>query len=279
MKLGIVVVYLVSDGNEKLLDLHLEYIRRNTDVPYVIYGAAERLRSDLRHRLEEATDVTICELPGTNHRRKHEHAFYLEQLIRRAVEDGSTHIVTLHVDSFPVKTEWARQLARRLGPSTPFVTINGAFTSCLFFSKAFYREQRPTLLLPDEELDSEEYRAFSESFPHIPHSGVGYLFLAHRLGLTPVFLPTTNNRVFGDLVFHFGGTVLKDVVAFPNGDRSSSPGWGDRFRRIGRRARKFVPAVLEQRMMAAGLRKYIRKSEMQMLLERPEVYFRNLAKS
>jgi len=276
MKLGIVVVYLVSEGNEKLLDLHLEHIRRHTDVPYVIYGAAERLRPELRPRLEESSDVRICDLPPTDQRRKYEHAYYLEHLIDTAVSEGSTHVVTLHVDSFPLRDGWAGALAEYLGPSTPFVTINGAFTSCLFFSAEFHRQKRPTLLLSEEELGTEAYRGFADSFPHIPHSGVGYLYLAHQLGLKPAFLSSTNNRIFGDLIFHFGGTVLKDVVAPARSSRFLSPGFGDRFRRIGRRARKFVPAALERRLLAAGLRKHLRRSEMQSLLEQPEGYFRNL---
>ena len=61
MKLGIVVVYLVSDRMGPLLDLHLRKIEECTDVPYTVYGSVNRLQPEYRHILDSRRDVKTFE--------------------------------------------------------------------------------------------------------------------------------------------------------------------------------------------------------------------------
>src|SRR5512143_2978557 len=108
MRLAIAVVYLVADSDDdKLLEVHLDQIEKNTPEPYVLYAAANRLPENLRHALARHPNVSILDLPTTELRGSLENAFYLELLVKAAIEDGATHVCTLHMDSFPVRPGWA----------------------------------------------------------------------------------------------------------------------------------------------------------------------------
>jgi hypothetical protein len=131
MKVGIVVVYLVSEENEKLLDIHLSQIEEHTHTPYAIYASVNRLLPRFRQRLERSTKVKICECPTTELRDREEHSFYLDYLVRHAVEDGVSHVVTLHVDSFPVRSDWIEVLTGKLSDSCVLVAIQESKESVL----------------------------------------------------------------------------------------------------------------------------------------------------
>ena len=60
MKLGIAVVYMVSERNERLLDLHLSQIEKNTTIPYTIYACVNHLLPQFLPKLEQNPRVTIC---------------------------------------------------------------------------------------------------------------------------------------------------------------------------------------------------------------------------
>src|SRR5574342_883265 len=154
MKLGIVVVYLVNEEDDRLVELHLEKIQKHTTVPYVIYAGANRLLPKFRSRLEQHAEVRICSLVSTDLQGDREHAFYLDQLVQIAIDDGVTHIVTLHTDSFPIRDGWAEDLDARLGGARFATVAYGPYTACLFFRREFYIENQPRFRLTDAERDS-----------------------------------------------------------------------------------------------------------------------------
>src|SRR5262245_41559932 len=114
MRLGIVVVYLVQPDDGPLLDLHLRQIDRCQTVPFVLEARVQRLAPVFRPRLEAQRFVKVCQVPPTELRWGAEHAYYLDRLVEAAISDGATHVVTLHVDSFPIRTGWVEELLQRV---------------------------------------------------------------------------------------------------------------------------------------------------------------------
>ncbi|MDV2503590.1 MAG: hypothetical protein RX318_06530 [bacterium] len=232
MKLGIVVVYLIEEDNEKLLDLHLHQIEKHTNVPYSIYGSTNRLLPQLRRKLEQHPKVKVCQCPTTDFRGREEHSFYLEHLVRNAIEDGSSHIVTLHVDSFPIRSDWIEKLASKLSDSCVLATIQDEKeypmmpnTACLFFNKDFYLNYRPTFLPSREDLSTREYQLYLEKCGQEIHSGSGYVFKASLHGLSWHPMQRTNKRenhhrlgsIYDDLVFHLGAAARRDKSFLEDG--------------------------------------------------------------
>jgi hypothetical protein len=216
MKLGIAVVYLFGEQNERLLDLHLAMIEKHTRVPYTIYGSVNRLRPQYVQRLERHPEVRICRCPATDLRRGEEHALYLDHLIGMAAQDGATHIVTLHLDSFPIRTGWAGDLASKLSDSCVFATLDRINTACLFFHREFFLQYRPRLRLSVEERVSPQYRQYIQDWDPLEHSGVGYGFKAYSEGLSWHYLKLSGRLIntnvhgltHGDLMFHLGGATV-----------------------------------------------------------------------
>lgn len=213
MKLGILVVYLVPENDAPLLDLHLAQIQKHTDIPFTIYAGAQRLDPKLRNELALRPHVKIPALAPTDLRNAGEHSYYLEQLVGVAIQDGATHLVTLHVDSFPIRTGWAREFACQLSARHPLMVVDyGPYTACLFFSRDFYLANHPRLLLTPDEHASEEYKRFAEKIVHIDHSGLGYLYRAFCNGLDWIDMKETQKgtglgSIYQDAIFHLHGTV------------------------------------------------------------------------
>jgi hypothetical protein len=218
MRLGIAVVYLVSERNKPLLDLHLERIVRHTRVPFTIFGVVNRPAPWLENKLS-LPFVRLCELPPTEERGPAEHSYYLDRLLLEAARDGVTHVATLHVDSFPVRDGWAEELSAQLDSRAPFaaaVRDEGVdckpFTSAILARADFLGRHRPTLLLSPEAMAAREYRRYRREFPHHPDSGVGWGFTAWRHGLTWLPLKRSNRgqdhihfgSIHGDTFFHLG---------------------------------------------------------------------------
>jgi hypothetical protein len=222
MKVGIAVVYLVHERDEPLLDLHLRQIERHTDVPYTIYGSVNRLRPNLRAKLERRSDFQRCACPDVDRRGHFEHSAHLERLVERAVQDGASHVVVLHVDSFPVRSGWIRELTEKLSGSRVLSAVmrhrlydQKPSTICLCFPREFHLDHRPRLLISDAERKLPAYRRYRQAFEINADSGSGYGFKLFCEGLT--WHPLLDTRggesrnsigsVYGDLVFHLGGAV------------------------------------------------------------------------
>ncbi len=229
MKLGIAVVYAILPGDDDLIDLHLRYIERCTRVPFTLYAAANRLPAGLRDRLAAKPYVRVCSIPATDLRSSGENAYYLERLIATAVEDGATHVATLHVDSFPVRDGWASDLAAALSDSYAFAAIvrdescdPKPMTAGLFFPREFYLRYKPHLLITEKEMSSDAGRDYVRRLSNPTESGGGYGFLAFEKGLRWFPLLRTNanqdhyyfGAIHGDLVFHLG-SAASESRSFP----------------------------------------------------------------
>ena len=231
MKLGIVVVYLFADDRYlSMVDLHLSRIERHTEIPYVIYGGVNRLAPRFREYLSGYPQVNICEVPETDLRGAEEHAYYLDRLVEIAVADGATHIVTMHVDSFPVRSGWAEALADKLSESHVMATIERINTACLFFGRDFHLQHRPTLRLSEAECRSPEYSRYMERHNPIEHSGIGYGFAAYCEGRSWYSMQRTCGdetlqgmcaNIFDDMIFHLGRGVFSAGPAAKGSMRGS----------------------------------------------------------
>ncbi len=294
MRLGIVVVYMVLPGNEELVDLHLRQIERCTRVPFTLYAAANRLPADLRDRLAAKPYVRVCSIPATDLRSTYEHAYYLERLIAAAIEDDVTHVVTLHVDSFPIRSGWATDLAAKLSSRYSFAAIvrdeardPKPITACLFFPREFYVRHQPKLLLPRAAMRSAVGREYVRRLVSPKESGTGYGLLALKEGLQWFPLRRTNLRedhyYFGsiheDLVFHLG-SAASELSGF-SGAREYV--WMRRVRRkvsvlLPRVIKKLLKALIPQRLLfpesPAHQRAYSTVREA--LIADPEGYLRYL---
>jgi hypothetical protein len=310
-KLGIAVVYLVSERNERLLKLHLSQIEKNTKVPYTIYGSANRLLPQFRPVLDRNPNVRICEcetfdtstwtdrhsvIAGS----RDEHSFYLEQLIKQAIDDGVSHVAILHVDSFPVAPGWAKQLAAGLSEKCVLAAIVRdqkvdckPLTACMLFHRDFYLKYHPRLLPTQEEFASPEYQRYQAAVPHDGDSGTGYGFkmFTEDLAWTPL---TRSNRagehllfagLYDDLIFHLGAAAFKDStqsVGFSpqhrhkSGLRSSVKKRMDSL--LGQRIRRTITDCIPLKIRRPD--KYqeqlIWEDERQRLLENPESYLNYL---
>jgi len=222
IKLGIVVVYFVKEENKALLDLHFKQIERHTKVPYTIYGSINRLLPEFRKKVALHPKVKICECTTTDLRSDKEQIYYLEHLIGEAIADGCSHIVTLHVDSFPVRSDWVEVLASKLTESCIFaIPYYGNYTACLFFERDFYLKYRPTFSLSPEEFSSKQYIQFCKKFEHIPHAGFGFIYKAYLENLS--WFPLTESKkksaqfvfhsnIYNDIIFHLNAAASPDNI-------------------------------------------------------------------
>jgi hypothetical protein len=223
MKLGILVVYLVAEEDERLLEIHLSQIEKTTSMPFRIYAAANRLLPRFREKIERLSYISICQIPTTALRGSSEHAYYLDRLAEVAAADGATCICTFHVDSFPVCSGWAEKIMAELrgdcvlaGAERDERKDKKPSTEFMIFTREFYVEHRPTFMLTEGEIASLEYQRYLVSCPHFfPDSGVGYGFKVWAQGRSWFPLQRVDRdrerhstgALYENLIFHLGGTA------------------------------------------------------------------------
>lgn len=213
MKLGIIVVYLITKNQEELLKIHLEHIHRFTNVPFKIYAGINRLAQEFHIILASHPNVQLCTLPPIEQTGMIEHNHYLEELTKIALADGATHIICLHVDSFPVKAGWAEALLEYLGEKTAIVAAKDYYTACFLFPRNFYEKYQPNYTPTSEDRGLPMFKEFVSKEKPVLHTGAGYLFRAYQHGLTWHILENTvrpedwetNFEIYDNKVFHFGG--------------------------------------------------------------------------
>jgi len=247
MRIGIAVVFMVSERNTKLLDLHLHHMKKNTENPSTIYACVNGLLPHLHARLERDPCVKICpcqaygggsalwpsgaadavapDAQSLASKSKYEHSWYLEQLIQAAVEDGVSHVAIFHVDSFPIRHGWDTQLIEKLSDRCLLAGItrdpqrdHKPLTAGILFPREFYLRYQPRLLLSQEEKDSEAYRRYTRACPHVTDSGFGYGFKLFTEGLSWYPLVKSNPpdihalfaSIYDDLLFHLHAAVFME---------------------------------------------------------------------
>jgi len=260
VKLGIVVAYLLKEENLELLDLHLRKILQMTSAPYTIYAGVRRPTSALLDRLEAEPRITTIPLLETDLSNSAEHSFYLEQLIARAMKDDPTHVVTMHVDSFPIRPDWVETIAARLSGDTVLATLSSGgflngYSACLFFGRDFWAKYRPKLLLDAADRSSVEYGRFAREYPHHDEeTGAGYVFRAYASGKQVALLERSSagddvgqfGSIHGDLVFHLGGAFRYERLSE---EERAATSWSRRKTLIvaKNRVKRWVPKTIRRR--------------------------------
>ena len=211
ISLGIIVVYVVPTAYERMLELHLRQIAKHTRVAYSVFGCAERSSPRAIDLLRSNPRVRLLPCSPTTDRGTAEHAHYLDQLARLAIEAGSTHVATLHVDSFPIRDDWVETMHARLSDGCVLVTARRGYSSCMMFTRQFYLRCRPTFLASAGDKDRAEFAQCMKEWG-LKHysSGVGYVFQAYLAKRRVHFLPRATRpdsraAVYDQRVFHFGG--------------------------------------------------------------------------
>ena len=263
MKLGLAVVYHVLQDSEELLRIHLDRLRRHTQVPYVIHGTTLRLPVPFRRHLS-SPEVRLHSLTPPEEVLKHvEHSFLLKKLLDRAAADGCTHLATLHVDSFPIADGWAERLAGQLSEHAPVTavleemegdTMARPNLACMMMATEYWQTARP-MLIPTPELESSApWRDFmTRHEQRVTHSGVGLGYSLETAGRTWTPLRRTNGRgrhrvlagVYSDLIFHLGAATRPK--SFVSDIQPTGESWARRNRRgFAQAIRSRLPGVIRR---------------------------------
>ena len=266
MRLGILVVYLVSTEDEKLLDIHLNQIHKNTKADYKIYANVNMLLPKFIQKLENNSNVKICKSndyvgPNDGLRSTHELAFYAEKLIKESIKDGVSHVVIMHPDSFPIKVGWEKILAKYISKSTVMVSKLPEMSACFFFNRSFYLKYNPQLISTKVEIKSSIYKQFLKDIGGIDllEPGMGYAFLIYKKKLQWKSLNRSNKgedhyfygSIFEDLIFHLGAASHENRGFYNYEEKRTKY---HKIKVIG----KFLPPVIKERIKTSILQSFIR---------------------
>jgi len=223
VKLGVCCVYFYGPDSGWLLDLQLRYIAGTLGgYDYTVYAGANRLQAELRRTLENTARVNIVSLPQFDGEGSHEHAFYLELLLRRAVDDGCTHLTAVDADSFPVLPDWPAVLLRRMGRVRLAAVLRTESRDTwlphpcgLFMHRSFLLEHAPRLYpVKSERLANPSFQEFLTETGQRIDTGIGYGYTLWK-SKEPWLPLTRSNRhnphflmagIYGGVFFHLGAS-------------------------------------------------------------------------
>lgn len=213
----------MNENDDELLKIHLDFIKKNTPQNFTIYAAANRLHKHLKRRLENEDAVQICDIPTTNLRISYENSYYLEELIKIAIEDSCTHIAFFHPDSFPIKYNWFQKIIDNVKNNLVFASIvsdigtnNKPHSSFILFPIDFYSNYNPKLIPENDELKSNSFKDYVAKYKTIFETGIGYGYCLYQKNIPFHKLLVSNKKfvhknfaiIYDDLIFHLHANVL-----------------------------------------------------------------------
>ncbi len=221
LRLGIIVVYVFEQAMQPMFDLHLSRLRRHTRLPFRIYGAGHKLPAEQWQHVSSAPEII---LPNLNIPRQYledgvrtEHAYCLARLAEYAFADGCTHVIAMHLDSFPIRDGWEDGFLAPIEDGTSAVVsiVPNGYSAGLCWSKKFKDLYQPPMLIDAETRVTSEFANFVAEFPSFDHieTGLGVIFTAYRNGLGWTRIGTDDDRkIYGGLVFHMVGATHKTFI-------------------------------------------------------------------
>lgn len=213
-RIAFLVVYVFDDNTLPLFDIHLERLRRHTSVEFRIFAAAHKLAPKHQEYLLENPEIEIvdCKVPSGYHVRL-EHSHCLTALAKYAMSQNFTHCMCLHLDSFPVADRWLETLLEQLNSGAKLaVVVPNGYSAGLLFSRQYFEEYSPNMLVSNEERETDAFNQFTKAFPDLDHieTGLGYIYRAWSRGLPWVQIGTDENRkIYGGLLFHMVGATFR----------------------------------------------------------------------
>ena len=221
VRLGVLVVYLVSEDTEWILAKHLEHLAQTVpSMEFKVYAAANRLPAKYLSLLRTHSFVKIVDLPATDFRRAAEHGTYLDMLASRALADGCDYLCTFDMDSWPIRNDW-------IGVALDKITETGAAAvavlraengdtvlphpSFCFIEASLFRDQDCRFWVVKEDM-SEPFHAFLSESGQRPDTGIAVAYCLQKKGLKWTPLTRSNKRdyhylmggIYGGLIFHLG---------------------------------------------------------------------------
>lgn len=216
MTLAILCTYLFDARTRPLVEIHLEHIRRNTSVPFRIYASVTLLDEAQRAFLEEQPDVVTIETgqAPVGSSAAGEHQYHLDTLRKHIAADTDvTRLLTVHADSFPIRSDWVSHFDRQLENGASFVAPSPyGYTAALYWSREF-EDTKPRLQISQQERSSADFARFTEEYDGDPaDTGIAFIYDAWRENRYWYALEQSDPTLWGSSFLHLAG-VSRFVVA------------------------------------------------------------------
>ena len=209
MKLAVLVAYHFSPDYRPLVALHLDRLRQHSDVDYKVYGGAIRLAPADHDWLASQPDVVLPPLPKLPPEGRGEHNVSLDALARAAYDDGATHFVSLHLDSFPIDDNWLSPAIEAVASGKAFSCIEPRCYNAFLLWDRSWQDIGAEMLLSDADRASDRFAEFKTEHPKLNHAdgGLGFLFTAWQMGKSWHSVQQTSPAIWGDRLLHVEGAT------------------------------------------------------------------------